>query len=49
MLTPRLSIRKISPLILAEDAIKIDSTGLSIEEVVEKITALYKKFVVGKN
>ena len=34
--------REVSPLKKADDAIEIDSTNLSIEEVVEKIVELYK-------
>ena len=34
--------REISPLVKAEDAISIDTTGLSIEEVTNKIVELAK-------
>jgi len=34
--------REVSPLKKADDAIEIDSTNLSIEEVAEKIIELYK-------
>lgn len=34
--------RKLSPLILCEDAIKIDSTNLSIDEVLEKFLSIIK-------
>lgn len=35
--------RKLSPLVQAKDAIKIDSTNLSIDEVVEKFIEIIKK------
>lgn len=37
------STRTVSPLKQAKDAVKIDTTGLSIEQVVEKITAIIEK------
>lgn len=38
--------REISPLVKAEDAISIDTTGLSIEEVTNKIVELAKSKMV---
>lgn len=35
--------RKVSPLVKAEDAIELDTTGLSIEQVVEKIERIIQK------
>lgn len=35
--------RKVSPLVKAEDAIELDTTGLSIEQVVEKIEQIIQK------
>jgi cytidylate kinase len=37
------STRKVAPLIAAEDAHEVDTTGLSIEQVVEKIAQLAEK------
>ncbi len=37
------STRKVSPLIAAADAIKVDTTSLTLEQVVEKILGLIKK------
>lgn len=37
------STRKLNPLKKAEDAIEIDTTNLTMEEVIDKITGLIKK------
>ena len=42
------SNREIAPLKQADDAIYLDSTNLSIEEVVEKITDIIKRCLVCK-
>ena len=39
------SHRKVSPLVQAEDAIRLDTTSLSIEQVVEKMKELMSKFI----
>ena len=42
------SERKISPLVTAADAVKIDSTGLSVDQVVEKIVSLVNERCAAK-
>jgi len=41
--------RKDSPLVVPQNGIKIDTTGMSIREVVDKIKTLYHKKLNGKN
>lgn len=40
--------REVSPLKKAEDAIEVDTSNMTIEEVVNCITSLYEKVTVGK-
>ena len=42
-MTTRIVIRETSPLKQAEDAVYLDTTGLKIQEVVEKIKAEAEK------
>ena len=45
-MTTRIANRETSPLKQAEDAVYLDTTGLSIQEVVEKIESEAKKIYV---